>query len=397
MPNADLDAAFVRQAVCEEGKVKTDYYDNAITGFLLECRATGGKTYALRYRDPHGRQRQHKIGDTKSISFDKARSAAERLRSRVVLGENPAEEKKAKRAIPRISELYFQTYLPHVQSYRRNMDSDLSFWKNHVLPKFGDKHLDELTSQEILDAQLAMRRDGYSAGMSNKWIVQLRFAFVVGKKFAVPGTEKNPAAGIKQFRIEGRERFLSQEETERLRVAVARSDNKQLKFFVALALLVGLRKREILDAKWEDVDLERRLWRIPLSKTGRREHVVLSQAAVAILEKLPRWKGCPFVLPNPKSLRPFTDLHESFQTACRRAKIQGCRIHDLRHTFASNLVNAGQSLFVVSKALRHSSTQMSERYAHIADHALINAADAAASAMGSAWTEAKQPPATSQN
>ena len=80
-------------------------------------------------------------------------------------------------------------------------------------------------------------------------------------------------------------------------------------------------------------------------------------------------------------------------TACRRAQIKGCRIHDLRHTFASNLVNAGQSLYVVSKALRHSTTQMTERYAHIADDTLFNAADAAANAMGTGWTEAKQPPA----
>ena len=90
---------------------------------------------------------------------------------------------------------------------------------------------------------------------------------------------------------------------------------------------------------------------------------------------------------------PFTDVQESFQTACRRAGIKGCRIHDLRHTFASNLVNAGQSLYVVSKALRHSSIHMSERYAHIADDTLFSAADAAANAMGTAWTEAKQPPA----
>jgi len=274
------------------------------------------------------------------------------------------------------------------------MESDLSFWKNHLLPKFGHKHLDELTTQEVVDAQMAMRKDGYASGTANKWIVQLRFAYVVGKKFSVPGTEKNPAAGIKQFRVEGRERFLSQEETERLRVAVARSDNKQLKYFVALALLVGLRKHEILDAKWEDVDFERRMWRIPFSKAGKREHVVLSLSAVAVLEQLPRWKGCPYVLPNPRTLKPFTDVHESFQTACRRAGIKGCRIHDLRHTFASNLVNAGQSLFVVSKALRHSTTQMSERYAHIADDTLFSAADAAANAMGSAWAEAKKLPAT---
>ena len=70
MPNVNLDAAFVRSAICPEGKGKVDYYDNSITGFVLEARSTGGMTYYLRYRDPHGRQRQQKIGDAKSISFD---------------------------------------------------------------------------------------------------------------------------------------------------------------------------------------------------------------------------------------------------------------------------------------------------------------------------------------
>ena len=76
MPHANLDAHFVRNAVCPEGKSKVDYYDTAITGFILEVRASGGKTFHLRYRDPHGKQRQHKIGDSKSLSFDKARQAA---------------------------------------------------------------------------------------------------------------------------------------------------------------------------------------------------------------------------------------------------------------------------------------------------------------------------------
>ena len=104
MPNVNLDAQFVRDADCQEGRGKTDYYDNAITGFILEVRATGGKTYSLRYRDPYGKQRQHKIGDAKAITFDKARQAAEKLRSKVVLGENPAEDKKALRQVPTLAE-----------------------------------------------------------------------------------------------------------------------------------------------------------------------------------------------------------------------------------------------------------------------------------------------------
>jgi len=274
VPLADLDAAFVRNAAIPE-KGKVDYYDTAITGFILEVRSTGGKTYYVRYRDPHGKQRQVKIGDAKSVSFDKCRAAAEKLRSRVVLGESPIEEKKAKRAIPTIAELYRDTYLPHLKDTRRNMESDLSFWKVHLLPRWADKHLDELTQNDVIEAHQSMRKAGYAPGTANKWVVQIRYLYNVAKKFKIPGSDFNPGAGIKQFLVEGRQRFLSPAETERLRLAVEQSENTQLKYIVALLLMLGCRKRELLDAKWEQFDLERRTWRIPLAKAGRSRNVPL--------------------------------------------------------------------------------------------------------------------------
>lgn len=391
MPLADLDAAFVRSvAIPTAGKV--DYYSKEITGFILEVRSTGGKTYYLRYRNPHGKQRQIKIGDAKSVSYDKAKSAAERLRSRVVLGENPAEEKKAKRTIPTIAELYRDTYLPHLQKTRRNMGSDLSFWKCHLLPRFGDKHLEELSRQDVIDAQVEMRNAGYAPGTANKYIVQLRYMYNVAKKFNVPGAETNPAADVEQYRVEGRERFLSAEETERLRVAVERSENTQLKYIVGLLLMLACRKRELLDAKWEQFDIERRTWRIPLAKSGKARHVPLSSAAIAFLEKLPRWEGCPYLVPNPHSRKPFSGITESWTTALRRANVV-CRIHDLRHTAASNMAGAGVPLLVISRVLGHASIMQTQVYSHLTDDALHSGVEAAGNAMGSAWTEVKQPPA----
>ena len=175
MPKAYLDAAFIRSAKCPEGKKRIEYFDTTITGFTVEVRMTGGKTYYLRYRDQYQRLRQHKIGDAKSVTFEKARSAAERLRSQVVLGENPAEAKKLKRTIPTIAEFYHDTYLPHLQSYRRNMQSDLSFHHTHMLPRFGSKHLDELTQQDVINAQQSMFKAGYAPGKANKFIVQVRY------------------------------------------------------------------------------------------------------------------------------------------------------------------------------------------------------------------------------
>lgn len=385
MPKVSLDAAFVRSAQCPEGKSRTDFFDSNIKGFVLEARTTGGKTFYLRYRDAHGRQRQHKIGDAQSISFDKARSAAERLRSQVVLGENPAEAKKIKRSIPTIAEFYKDTYLPYLQSYRRNMQSDFSFHHTHLLPRFGSKHLDEITQQDVIFAQQSMRTAGYAAGTANKFIVQIRYMYNVAKKAKIPGAEFNPAAGVKQYNVEGRERFLTQEEIQRLRDAVEKSQSKQLKYIVALLLMLGCRKMELLNAKWEHFDLDRRTWKIPLSKSGKSRHVPLSITVVSVLEQLPRWKGCPYVIPNPRTRLPLSDFHAPWHTACRKAGLKDVRIHDLRHTFASNLVNAGHSLFVVSRALGHANISQTARYSHLSDDTLLAAADAAANAMGDTW------------
>lgn len=390
MPTACLDAAFVRSAKCPEGKKRIDYFDTHTRGFVLEVRDSGGKTYYLRYRDEYGRQRQKKIGDVPSITFDQARTAAIKTRSRIVLGENPAEDKKIKRSIPTIAEFYNTTYLPFLQGYRRNMQSDYSFQQTHLLPRFGSKRLDELTQQDVINAQQSMTKAGYAGGTANKFIVQIRYMYNVAKKQGVPGSEYNPAAGVKQIAVQGRERFLTKEEIARLGTAVEKSTNKQLRYIIALLLMLGCRKQELLNAKWEHIDLDRRSWKIPLSKSGKARHIPLSSAAVELFKELPRLRNCPYALPNPKTLKPYGDIHAQWHTACRKAGLKDVRIHDLRHTFASMLVNAGQSLFVVSRALGHANVAQTARYSHLADDTLLAAADVAAKAMGNTWNTLKQ-------
>ena len=142
---------------------------------------------------------------------------------------------------------------------------------------------------------------------------------------------------------------------------------------------------ELLNSRFEDFDLERRTWKIPLSKSGKMRHVPLSLAAIAVLKSLPRWENCPWTVPNPHTLKPFTGISESFRTALRRANIKDCCLHTLRHTWASAALQNGASLLAVSRALGHSTISMSERYAHFSDDTLLAAADAASSTMGKGW------------
>ena len=207
--------------------------------------------------------------------------------------------------------------------------------------------------------------------------------FNLAKKWGIPGAEHNPAAGVPLFEANNaRERYLTAEETRRLAGVLKDSDNTQLKHIVPLLLLMGCRKRELLDAKWEDFDLGRRQWRIPVTKSGKARHVPISESVQQVLSQLPRWEGCPYVVPNPQTRQPYVSIFCSWNSARKEAGMPELRMHDLRHSFASFLINSNHSLYVVQKLLGHTQIKTTARYSHVSPGTLLNAADAAASAAG---------------
>ena len=243
----------------------------------------------------------------------------------------------------------------------------------------------------VSEAHQAMRTDGYALAMANKLPVMFKIMYNLGKKKKVQGTASNPADGVVLFVANNaKERFLTSDETQRLQEALEQSDNTQLKHIVPLMLLFGCRKRELLDSKWVDFDLERRNWHIPMSKNGKARNIPISTKALDLLQVLPRWNGCPYVVPNPETKKPFGNLYCSWNTARIRAGLPEVRMHDLRHSFASNLVNSGQSIYVVSKLLGHSQVKTTARYSHLSDATLLTAVDAAAMAIDKSWTPLQQ-------
>lgn len=277
-------------------------------------------------------------------------------------------------------------YLEYVRKNKKSHDIDERYLRIHLLPKFGDLHLDQLKRDEILNWLNDKVAEGYAQATVNRWQVILGYMLRLAKDWDIPGAERNPLDGVRQKDPQNRiERFLSPAETERLRVAVQGSPNVMLKYIVALLLLTGCRKRELLDAKWDQVNLEKKVWRIPVTKTKVPRHVPLSEDAIAVLQAIPRFKGCAYIVPNPKTLKPFQSIFRSWDSARRAAKVGDCRMHDLRHSAASNLVNSGQSLYVVAKVLGHSQTRTTERYAHLNSKVLLEAVNAAAQVTGTTW------------
>lgn len=376
MPKTQLTAHFVSSVTLKPSAKKVDYYDTMVTGFMLEVRPTGGATYYLKYRDVHDRLRQFKIGDYKSLTFDKAKQAAKVLRSRVVLGESPMEEKIQRKLVPTLKEFYEQYYLPQIKMYRRNYSSVLSHIRNHILTRFGTKPMSQIRQHEIVAAHQEMREQGYSMVTSNRLVVTMKTMFNMAKRMKIPGCDENPVQGMEIFDPQnGRERYLSKEETKRLLDAVKESKNPQMQNIIELLLFTGARKREIMDAKWEDVHLERRFIRVPLSKSGKPRNIPLSSAAMEVIERLPRFKDCPFLVPNPATLQPYTGVYEVWHRVRKQAGLEDVRLHDLRHTYASHLVNAGASIYVVSKVLGHSQIKNTMRYSHLSEETLLDAVE----------------------
>jgi integrase len=385
MPKIKLEASIIPTLYCPVGKSNEKYFDQAIIGFLVEARPTGA-TYALRYKDGYGRQRQYKIAAVGDISFAAAKKEAIRVKGRVSVGKNPAEERQANRRILTVSELSVR-YLDYARTYKRSHDIDERYLRLHLLPRFGRLYLNQLDQTEIMEWMNSKVKGGYAQATVNRWQVIMGHMMRMAHQWGLPGAEINPMAGVKQKDPENHvERYLSPAETQRLKEEVENSPNFMLRYIVALLLLTGCRKRELLDAKWEDINIDRKSWRIPRAKTKMR-YCPLSEDAINVLQSIPRFDDCPYVVPNPETLLPFISVYNSWNHARKRAGLPDVRMHDLRHSAASNLVNAGQSLYVVARVLGHTQTKTSERYAHLAADTLLQAVNAASSVTGTTWGE----------
>jgi integrase len=382
MPIVKLDAAFCSVAHCELGKKKTDYYSNTQTGFGLECRPSGKKTFFQRYT-VDGKLKQKALAAYGEVTFDQARKAGQRLRSEAILGGDPSAKQAAKRAIPLYRELAEQ-HLTHAASYQRSYDSTRRIIQNHVLPGWGKLRLDEIRQQDVTAWLMEKRQCGLAPATVEKIRIMFSRSFELARQWQL--FDGNPVKYVPRVKFNNaRERYLTSEEAERLRLACECSANPQLKHIVGLLLLTGARKSELLKAKWSDIDIEKRTWTLNMTKNGRGRHVPLSQAALAIIEQLPRYPNCPWLLPNPQTLLPFTDIKRSFMEARKLAGLDDVHIHDLRHSYASALAGSGVDLYTVGKLLGHVNVASTARYAHLANDTLMAAAEVGAAKLSVNW------------
>ncbi len=394
MPVMTLTPKGIKSLLCPPAQGKIDFHDAGCKGLTLEVRASGGRTWYLRYRDTHAKQRQFRIADAADLSLDQARKRADELRGQIALGKDPAEEKAILRQVPTFAEFVKEHYMPFIQGYKRSWKTDESLLRNHLLPVFGKRHLDEISKSDIVAMHHGRKSDGAAPGSANRLLIMTRYIFNLAQRWEIAGVAKNPTAGVALFEENNKkERCLSKAEALRLYAAMQGSEAPMLQFIVPMLIMTGARKREVLDAKWADFDVQKRSWRIPISKSGKARHVPLSEGVIQLLAQVgvvqqtwaPALRDCVWPFANPSTGKPFVSIFCAWNTARTKAGLPEVRIHDLRHSFASFLINNGRSLYEVQKILGHTQVKTTQRYSHLAQETLLSAVNVAVDALGVAF------------
>ena len=376
MPCTTLSSAQIKTLICPQDKKKILFFDTSFPGLVLEVRNSNRKSFYWKYQNHYGRTCYLRIGDAMLLSVSHAKEYIKQKQIELLLGNDPLKIKREQRAVITFSEFAHERYLPYARGYKRSWQSDVSYLKNHLLPAFGKKFLDEIQKEDVIQFHFEFIKNGYAAGTANRTIILLRYMYNLAIKWELPNIKHNPAKGIELLPDPPtKERFLDHTETYRLFHQVQQSDNPMLQYIVPMLILTGARRSEVLHMRWSDIDYEHKSWYIPVTKAGKPRYVPLSKQALLLLEQIPRYASCDWVFPNPKTLDPFISIFNSWNTARIRAGLKDVRMHDLRHSFASFLVNSGRSIYEVQNLLGHTQTKTTQRYAHLSKSTLSDAAN----------------------
>ena len=285
---------------------------------------------------------------------------------------------------------FLDRYYPFSQSTKRRSKLDWYVYHKHLAHPFGHRLLNEISAENIDRWMTKQIQEKYKASTVNKHAGLLNRMLNVAVEWEY--IEKNPfdKAIIKKFPTGDHvQRFLTADEIRRLLSACSKEPHPYLYFFVKLLLLTGARSSELRLCKWNDIDLTKGELYIGLSKNGRSRRIILSDSSIQELCRVREKSeslGTPtmasnWVFTNPKTQLPYTSMQIAFSKARKRARLDTVRIHDLRHTFASLLINNGASIYEVQKLLGHHHVSMTERYAHLFPNTLKDRAEIIAGSL----------------
>ena len=352
-----------------------DVRDRDLKGFGVRVLPSGARRYFI-HSQHQGRRVWKLVGQAEALNVDEARERAKAMLAAIRHGDD--DEAATHAAIP------FETVADEVfRRYARNwkpstLKVNRNYYRNHILPWFERRPIGDITAHDVRRWFASLHNTPVSADRSAPILsVIMRQAEVYG--YRPEGT--NPCVGIRRYRRQGRQRFLSTAEIRRLGEALTRHEANHPKAaaIIRLLLLTGCRKGEIVTLKWRFYR-EGKLF-LPDSKTGPRT-VWLSSAARAILDRLPRKSA--WVFPSTRTDRSMTTVavDQLWYRVRVEAELHDVRIHDLRHTYASIAMTLGETVLTIGRLLGHRDPETTLKYTHLSDATVRNAVDTIGTVLG---------------
>lgn len=391
--------ALTKRVVDAAEKKNTRYYiwDSELSGFGLRVETSGAKTFIVRYRAEGGgrsaAQRFVTVGRYGPLTPEQARRQAKVILGGVAKGEDPADERRAKRREMKISgliDLYEEEGCVIQRGKRQGQPMKpltkqltLARLRNHVVPLLGHKRVSEVNAGDIerfvrdvtagktsRDEKIGPRKRIIvkgGEGAARKVVRDLSavFSFAIRSEIV----ERNPCETAAVRKTDNqRERFLTLEEVTQLGAALdaleAEGVNPKAVNIARLWALTGCRREEIAALKWAEVNLVEGLLELDDSKTGKSVRP-LGAAAVALLESLPREVGSEFVFPAERGDSYFQGTKRIWAKAVKKARLPGVTPHTLRHTIGSTAISTGEALALTGAILGHSNPRSTAIYAHV--------------------------------
>lgn len=301
-----------------------------------------------------------------------ARKKASSLLIEMAGGGDPAERLRRERealtfdeAQKRFMEQHGPKLKPRTRTeYQRLLDKIIG-------PRFGKQRLHEITRADVTQFHAEL---GRVPGRANFALSVLSKLFSWAQDTGIDPRDSNPCIRVAKFRLSKRERYLTREEYALIAttVEVLESEGRittSSAYAIRLLMLTGARLNEILTLQWSFVRADMKSLFLPDSKTGEKI-IRLSDEVLAVLNDIPKIKGNPYVITGHVTGTHLTNLHKAWYLVCQTANLEGVRIHDLRHSFASMAADAGASLPMIGGLLGHADPQTTARYVHLVDKRL---------------------------
>lgn len=324
-------------------------FDTECRGFGLTVYPNGRRVAGFRYG---GTQRRWiTLGELNAeFTIEDARKKAFVLRGLVTGGHDPAQERKETASIPLFRE-WVETYLDRVRATKKSARHDeryLTLAASH----WHGKRLDRVTPADIEKLRSPFKT---KAATANRLLASISACLAEAVRFKL--IRENPASGLPHYRENPpRARVLTDEELARLVAAVEAEEDLAVRTCFRLLLETGCRLGEALSAKWEDLDLQERRWRLPSPKAGNPQTIALAPETAAWLAQTPR--SGAYVVPGEKGRR--FDVKRPWQRLKDRAGLDGVTVHDIRRTFGK-LVAKLAGIHMASALLRHSDLRVTAK------------------------------------